>query len=192
MNIMVLGQDADFTRQLAALCKKENIHLYSEKYTNRKIQLLVTDFSMENAGKGIYDKIPFLVISKENREEKILEAFSKGAEDYMIYPVSPEIAKARIQRVLKSYASKEVFPENIYADIHFTPNEYKILSSMMQSPGKVFTRSELIEEALSVSYEGFDRNIDNYMKQIRRKIEKSTGESEHIQTVYGMGYRYRI
>jgi len=159
MNILIQGQDENWTKQLADLCKKDNIYLYSGKYPQISTRLLVTDYPMEKSGKGMYKDIPFLVVSTEDREEKILEAFRKGAEDYMIYPVSPKIARARIRGILNRYAAGGNAPEDIYENIQFTPNEYKILECMMRNPGKVFTRTALIEAALPENFEGFDRNI---------------------------------
>ena len=61
---------------------------------------------------------------------------------------------------------------------------------MMSYPGKVFTRNELLEGVFSEMYEGYDRNIDNYMKQIRKKLPGEPGRGAQIETVYGVGYRY--
>lgn len=190
MNVYVQGQDSVWTRQLSELCKKDEINLYEREDPKIAVQLIITDFPIEKARKGILEKIPFLVVSKEKEEEKILEAFQKGAEDYMIYPISPKIAEARIRRILKRYEMEEEPLRSLHEEVHFTPNEYRILSHMMAYPGKVFSRSELIEEALTRDYEGFDRNVDNYIKQIRKKLEQNPDRPKHIQTIYGKGYRY--
>lgn len=190
MNVYVQGQDSVWTRQLSELCKKDHIALYDREEPRIAMQLMITDFPIEKAREGIFEKIPFLVVSKEKKEEKILEAFQKGAEDYMIYPISPKIAEARIRRILKRYEMEEEPLRSLHEEVHFTPNEYRILSHMMAYPGKVFSRSELIEEALTKDYEGFDRNVDNYIKQIRKKLEQNPDRPEHIQTIYGKGYRY--
>lgn len=190
MNVLIKGQEAGWTRHLAALCEREQIHVREKENTGEEIQLLVTDFPIETVRKGILQKIPFLVASKEKREEKILEAFQKGAEDYLILPISPEIAAVRIRQILKRYAFWQKNIGQQHEEIHFTPNEYRILSYMMRYPGKVFSRGELIEGALLEEYEGIDRNVDNYIKQIRKKIEDDITKPKHIQTVYGVGYRY--
>lgn len=190
MDVWIQQQEESWTRQLADLCEEDNIYVYNGKYPLESVQLRITDFPLQQEGKGMYGTIPFLVVSRENREEKILEAFEKGAEDYLVYPVSPKIARARIKRLLRVFAPERELLERIYGEIDFTPNEYGILSCLMKYPGKVFSRSELIEQALPGDYEGYDRNIDNYMKQIRRKIREHNGNPDCIQTVYGRGYRY--
>lgn len=189
MNVLILGQEKTWIHKLSKLCKQDEIYFYEKENPTLDLQLVVTDFPLENARKGILSKIPFLVVSKEAREEKILQAFALGAEDYMIYPVSPQIARRRILRILKWYQAD--FWGDMQSKLHLTPNEGRLLAYMMQHPGKVFSRSELIVGAFSENYEGYDRNVDNYMKQIRRKLADSCGKQVWIETVHGVGYRYR-
>ena len=190
MNVFVHGQEHAWIHKLAKLCEQDNVYIYERENPEITMELLVTDFPIEEARKGIFGKIPFLVVSKEKQEEKILEAFEKGAEDYMIYPVSPQIARARIEGILKRYGMSGEKPEILHEDIHFTPNEYRIFSYLMTYPGRVFSRSELLEGALKESYEGIDRNVDNYIRQLRKKLEAGGENPNQIQTVYGVGYRY--
>lgn len=189
MNVLILGQEKTWIRKLSELCKQDEIYFCEKENPDMNLQLVVTDFPLEDARKGILSKIPFLVVSKEAREEKVLQAFALGAEDYMIYPVSPQIARRRILRILKWYQSDSL--EDMQSKLHLTPNEGRLLAYMMQHPGKVFSRSELITGAFSENYEGYDRNVDNYMKQIRRKLAESCGKQVWIETVHGVGYRYR-
>lgn len=190
MNVFIRGQEGAWIKELKELCIEDRIYLYDEESKAEEFSLLITDFPAESIRKGIFSKIPFLVISKEKREEKILEAFEMGAEDYILYPVNPRIVKARILRILSHYEIEAEYLESLQSKLHFTPNEYKILSYMMLYPGKVFSRNELIERAFPEGYEGYDRNIDNYIKQIRQKLAMEPNCKEEIQTVYGMGYRY--
>lgn len=190
MNVLIRGQERTWTKKLTELCRQDQVYIYEEEEPTRAIALLVTDFPVEEARKGIFKGIPFLVVSKEKKEEKILEAFKMGAEDYMIYPVSPKIARVRIIGILKRYGMEGQNRKLLHEEIYFTPNEYRILSCMMAYPKRVFSRGELIEEALKEEYEGVDRNIDNYIRQIRKKLEEEGENPEKIQTVYGVGYRY--
>lgn len=74
--------------------------------------------------------------------------------------------------------------------VHLTPSEYKILYTMLQSPGRVFSRDQLITYALDASFDGYDRTIDTYIKSIRRKIDLDSGKPSCIRTVHGVGYKY--
>ena len=75
------------------------------------------------------------------------------------------------------------------AVLDLTRTEYNLLHMLMQNPGYVFTRSELIENALGYSYEGMDRTLDSHVKNLRRKIGDNPKEPVYIHTVYGVGYR---
>ncbi|MCI9211110.1 MAG: response regulator transcription factor [Eubacterium sp.] len=192
MNVLVLGQEENWVAGLQKLCSADGIQLYQTIPKAAEIGLLVTDFPSERAGKGIFADIPFLVISKRDKEEDILAAFAAGAEDYMVRPVSPEIARVRILRILKQSRRRERYGEEHPAQIHLTPNENRILAFLMRYPGKAFSREELIEGAISKTYEGYDRNVDNYIKGIRRKLKGAARETGRIETVHGVGYRYML
>ena len=74
--------------------------------------------------------------------------------------------------------------------IHLTPNEYKILYTMVKSPHRVYSRNQLITYALEDAFDGYDRTIDSYIKSIRKKIEKNPRRPRYIITVHGVGYKY--
>ena len=108
----------------------------------------------------------------------------------MIYPVSPAVARVRILRILKHLQQHTGNLQELQNILQLTPNEYKLFSYMMKNSRKVLTRAELLEGAFGEHYEGYDRNVDNYMKEIRKKLEQMPEGSQRIETVYGVGYRY--
>ena len=110
----------------------------------------------------------------------------------MIYPVSPKIARVRILRILRQEKPEDGTLKKLQEQIHFTPNEYRILSFLMSYPGKTFSRNELLEGVFPENYEGYDRNVDNYIKQIRKKLADRSGKKEWIETVHGVGYRFAL
>jgi DNA-binding response OmpR family regulator len=71
-----------------------------------------------------------------------------------------------------------------------TPTEFKILLSLAEQPGWVFSREQLVTVAQGFDFEGYDRTIDAHVKNLRRKIEKDSREPEFIRTVYGVGYKF--
>jgi two-component system alkaline phosphatase synthesis response regulator PhoP len=73
--------------------------------------------------------------------------------------------------------------------VDLTPTEFDLLKALMESPGRAFTRSELIEHGLGYTYEGLDRTVDSHIKNLRRKIEADPKRPAYVQTVYGVGYR---
>jgi two-component system alkaline phosphatase synthesis response regulator PhoP len=75
--------------------------------------------------------------------------------------------------------------------VDLTPTEFAVLETLMAHPGRAFTRGELIELGLGLSYEGLERTIDSHVKNLRRKIECDADGAVRIETVYGVGYRLR-
>ena len=74
--------------------------------------------------------------------------------------------------------------------VDLTPTEFALLDTLMQNPGVVLTRLQLIELALGYSYEGYDRTVDAHIKNLRRKLKQSPTDPEYVTTVYGIGYRF--
>lgn len=71
-----------------------------------------------------------------------------------------------------------------------TTAEFRLLETFVKSPGRVFSRDDLIERAFGESYEGADRTVDAHIKNLRRKIEEDRAKPERIVTVFGAGYKY--
>jgi two-component system alkaline phosphatase synthesis response regulator PhoP len=76
-------------------------------------------------------------------------------------------------------------------EIEVTPTEFEILRALMENANHAFTRGELIEKALGYSYEGLERTVDRHVKNPRKKIEPDPGHPQYIETVFGVGYRFR-
>ncbi len=74
--------------------------------------------------------------------------------------------------------------------IVLTPTEFKILMSLADQPGRVFSREQLVTIAQGYDFEGYDRTIDAHVKNLRHKIEKDSRSPEFIRTVYGIGYKF--
>ena len=69
-------------------------------------------------------------------------------------------------------------------------NEFNVLNVLIENKGKILSRDKIIEELFMDLYDGYDRNVDTYIKNIRAKIEKNSREPEYIMTVYGAGYKF--
>jgi DNA-binding response OmpR family regulator len=72
--------------------------------------------------------------------------------------------------------------------IEITSKEYSLLYVFFNNQGQLLTREQLIEDAFGADYDGFDRNIDSYIKKIRQKIEDNTRSPRFLKTKYGAGY----
>ena len=75
--------------------------------------------------------------------------------------------------------------------IDLTPSEFDILTALMSSPGRVYSRLDLLDIIQGVRYEGYERTIDTHIKNLRSKIESDPREPNYVETVYGVGYRFK-
>ena len=135
-----------------------------------------------------------------------------GADDYVTKPFNPPEVVARVRAQLRAKSrhaqgvqaiaqtitlrtgdlqmdvgKREVLVNGRIVDL--TPTEFTLLQTLMESPGYVYTRNELIEKGLGYEYIGMDRTLDSHIKNLRKKIEPDPKKPTYIQTVYGIGYR---
>ena len=143
-------------------------------------------------------------------EASILKGLEIGADDYVTKPFSPRQIVARVRAVLRrvsseaipladeyAFHSRELVIDNMRHEVRknnepvsLTPNEYKLLMTLVKYPTKIFTREELIRLALGDDYDGYDRIIDTHIKNIRQKIEPDAKSPRYILTVHGVGYKF--
>ena len=76
--------------------------------------------------------------------------------------------------------------------IDLTPTEFRLLASPASDPGRVYCRFELINRVQGTDFEGYERTIDAYVKNLRRKLERDPAAPRYVQTVHGIGYRLGV
>ena len=152
--------------------------------------------------------VPIIMVTAKSGEDDVIAGLDAGADDYIIKPFSPRVLMARIRANLRNIdhpvnGNSEII--NIGHDIEIdnekltvtkkgeeislTKNEFMIFAKMASRPEKTWTRDELINYALGYEYEGFERSIDSYIKNIRKKLADPEHENGYIKTVHGFGYR---
>jgi len=148
-----------------------------------------------------------LLTARVDDEEKVI-GLEVGADDYMTKPFRPRELVARVRAVLRRAGEKEptgkvvkaadivldregrtVKVGNNFADL--TPSEFDILAALMSSQGRVYSRLDLLDIIQGVRYEGYERTIDTHIKNLRSKIEENPRSPKYIETVYGVGYRFK-
>jgi DNA-binding response OmpR family regulator len=149
--------------------------------------------------------IPVIMLTAKQEEIDRLKGFDLGADDYVSKPFSPRELMKRVnvslKRAYKPLVNREIlivgelsldlthqklFKNGIEIDI--TAKEFLLLKVFFNNIGCLLTREQLIQASFGNDYEGFDRNIDSYIKKIRQKIESDTRNPEFLKTKYGMGY----
>jgi DNA-binding response OmpR family regulator len=131
-----------------------------------------------------------------------------GADDYVVKPFSPRELVARVRAVLRRTESARAGGAEMLraADVEvdvprmrvsvrgrpvdLTPTEFQLLATFVRSPGRVFTRGQLLDAVHGVAFESYERAIDAHVKNIRKKIEPTPGRPRYLLTVHGVGYRF--
>lgn len=148
--------------------------------------------------------VPVIMLTAKEQEIDKIKGFDYGADDYVTKPFSPRELMKRIKALFK-----RVYNENdeiilhidrlklhlnkmkLYKDdeeIPITSTEFFLLKTFMNNYGIVLTRERLIQLSFGYDYEGFDRNIDSYIKRIRKKIEDDPKRPKYLITKYRVGY----
>ncbi|MGJ7919042.1 response regulator transcription factor [Neobacillus sp. LXY-4] len=185
---------------------------------NHDIDLVLLDVMMPNKDgfqalreiRTIRKKIPVIMLTAKSEEIDKLLGLEMGADDYITKPFSMRELTARIKAVLRrsnadddqeeqdevltrgsieiNLTTYEVKVNNLA--LNLTPTEYKILVTLAQKPGRVYSRLQLMNSVMGEAFVNYERSIDTHVSNLRRKVEKDPSHPEYIHTVYGIGYRF--
>jgi DNA-binding response OmpR family regulator len=149
--------------------------------------------------------VPIIMLTARHEETDKVVGLELGADDYVTKPFSPRELEARVRAVLRRNqrdADAEVIRAgDLTLDIprlrtevdgrpaSLTATEFQLLTALARQPGRVFTRSQLLDAIHGVAFESYERAIDAHVKNIRRKIEPDPRTPRYLLTVYGVGYR---
>jgi two-component system alkaline phosphatase synthesis response regulator PhoP len=151
--------------------------------------------------------VPIIMLTARSEEADRLIGLELGADDYITKPFSPRELVARVRAALRRVQGAVYTPGVVRAGeieldlaghrlilagapVHLTRFEFALLSILIQHPGQVFSRAQLLDKLHGVAGAGYDRSVDAHIKNIRRKIEADPAEPRYILTVYGVGYRF--
>ncbi|MDP9468138.1 MAG: response regulator transcription factor [Chloroflexota bacterium] len=149
--------------------------------------------------------VPIIMLTARDDETDKVVGLELGADDYVTKPFSPRELEARVRAVLRRH-SRDADAEllragdlildvpRLRAEVSgrpaaLTATEFQLLTALARQPGRVFTRSQLLDAIHGVAFESFERAIDAHVKNIRRKIEPDPRAPRYLLTVYGVGYR---
>lgn len=155
--------------------------------------------------------IPIIVMSAKNMDSDKILGLTLGADDYLTKPFNPLEVVARIKSQLRRYYDLNSAPVEEVANvvtvgeleldssnlcvnkngvpINLTPTEFKIISLMMKTPGKIFTKMQIFENINGDYYESDDNTLMVHISKIRDKIEDDPKNPIYLKTVRGLGYK---
>ena len=150
---------------------------------------------------------PVIILTAKLEEHDKVLGLELGADDYVTKPFSLRELTARVRAVLRRLEKSQSEPEilrtgGIVLDpsrrlvtvgdtrVDLTPTEFDLLAIFMASPGRVFSRLDLLDQTQGEAYEGYERTIDVHIRNLRTKIEPDPKAPRYIETVYGVGYRF--
>lgn len=158
-----------------------------------------------------FAQLPVIMLTAKNEEIDAVIGLEMGADDYIGKPFRTREFVSKVKSVLRRsqlkssvstpelvvpgkglYISAET--HQVFSDgeeVFLTLKEFELLEKLMRSPGRVFTRDELLESIWGYDYMGETRTVDVHIRQLRKKVEQDDKNPEKIQTIRGIGYKFK-
>jgi DNA-binding response OmpR family regulator len=150
---------------------------------------------------------PIILLTAKVEEDDKIIGLELGADDYITKPFSPRELLARVRAVLRRgnqevpagpclrvanvSLDQERFLVQVDSErIDLTRSEFDLLAVLMSSPGRAFSRLDLLDRLQGTTFEGSERTVDVHIKNLRAKIEPNPRQPRYVETVYGVGYRF--
>lgn len=152
-----------------------------------------------------FSHVPVIMVTARVEEIDRLLGLEIGADDYVCKPFSPREVVARVAAMLRraNYVKQDSAPAaglSMDEDKHeaalngqpldLTPVEFRLLKTLYDNPGRVFSRDQLIGKAYADYRVVTDRTVDTHIKNLRRKLDLASPHHELIHSIYGVGYRF--
>ena len=150
--------------------------------------------------------IPIVMVTARVEEIDRLLGLETGADDYICKPFSPREVVARVRAILRRVQSQRrplsvpglVIDESAHRasldgiTLDLTPVEFRLLKTMADSPGRVFSRQQLVDQLYTDHRVVDARTVDSHVKNLRRKLLRLRPEPSLIQSIYGVGYKVEM
>ena len=153
-----------------------------------------------------FSTVPIIMVTARIEEIDRLLGLELGADDYICKPFSPKEVVARVKAVLRRstnqnpsimdqllHLDEERFQATLHGhDLALTVVEFKLLGFLSAKPGRLFSRTQLMNHIYPDQRTVSDRTIDSHIKNLRKKISRISPETELIHSVYGVGYKFDL
>ena len=150
--------------------------------------------------------VPIIMLTALSEESDQIVGLEIGADDYIVKPFSPRALVARVRALLRRVQGgvkapavirvgeleidAEGYTVTLYGNpMQLTPSEFDLLALLARHPGQTMTRQQLMDDLYGGAASSVDRSVDSHVKNLRRKLA-SASDSNLIETVYGVGYRF--
>lgn len=154
--------------------------------------------------------VPVIALTARSSVEDRIRGLERGADDYVTKPFSPQEVILRVGAVLGRHGAAEQAPDDVarfgggrlWIDesrhqagvgdraLDLTPSEWGVLTALAGSPGRVYSRSELVNRVRGYEFAGYERTIDSHVKNLRRKLGEA--DADIVETVLGAGYKLGV
>ncbi len=157
-----------------------------------------------------WSTLPIIILSARGQESDKVSALDAGADDYLTKPFGIGELLARLRVLLRHAATVGEKEEPLFAtgdlkvdlakrrvcvgdnEVHLTPIEYKLLTTLIKYAGKVVTHGQLLKEVWGPAYAGESQYLRVYMTQLRHKLEADPARPRYLTTELGVGYRLKV
>ncbi|HEX4025618.1 MAG TPA: response regulator [Steroidobacteraceae bacterium] len=150
-----------------------------------------------------FSEIPVVIVTARIDEVDRLIGLDLGADDYICKPFSPSEVVARARAILRRVRRESKSPAClglVIDECHYTaqymgmpldltPVEFRLLKTLADSPGRVFSRQHLLDRIYADYRVVTDRTVDSHIKNLRRKLQSANSQTELVQSIYGVGYK---
>ncbi len=150
-------------------------------------------------------EIPVVVVTAKGEEVDRILGFEMGADDYIVKPFSPRELLLRIKAILRRLQKPKEPPQTLRFDfleidpqkvevrvegkpVRLTRTEFNLLLALAEARGKVLSREVLLDKVWGYTFEGYARTVDTHIRRLRKKLGPA---AEFVETVWGIGYRFR-
>jgi two-component system response regulator BaeR len=151
-----------------------------------------------------FSNVPIIMITARVEEIDRLLGLELGADDYICKPYSPREVIARTRAVFRRIDAVPAWDENFAVDgermeircrgrvLDLTPVEFRLLNTLLEKPGRVYSRDQLLNQLYEDNRIVTDRTVDSHIKNIRKKIAHVLPGRDVIASVYGVGYKLEL
>jgi DNA-binding response OmpR family regulator len=169
--------------------------------------------------RSAHNLTPILMLTAKSSEIDRVLGLELGADDYLTKPFSMQELAARVKGVFRraeqqaaemaaekaaqvAPADRRIEHQDMHIDLHrhqvklrgqaveLTAKEFELLVYFARSPGRVFTRTQLLDQVWGYSHSGYEHTVNSHINRLRSKIERDPANPEYIQTVWGVGYKF--